>query len=161
MALEKVFEREHQKIENKAKIERRILSYFDNLINSNYELISKVFSPLIKKRFEDILEDLSKKIEEKSFEEVKQKLFENRLYTEISSMINKLNNECGSIYGVTIYEKEFQTPDIQLGFSKYFKYYGSEATSKKLTEKGINEINRYRNAAELIPLKKEKKEKIE
>ncbi len=149
MALERIFEEENKKIDNNAQIKKNVVSYFGNLINSNYQEFVNVFSPIIEKKFKDNLKYLSKDIEEKGFDAVKQEFFERQLYTETSSMIKKLSDDAGRIIGMTIYREKVESPDVQLGFSEYFKYEGLEATGKKLTKKGTDEINSYREMQDL------------
>lgn len=152
MALERIFEEENKKIDYNAQIEKRVVSYFVNLINSDYQEFVKVFSPIIDKKFKENLKYFGEDLEKNGVEKVRQEFFEKGLYIEVSRMIKKLSDDAEKIRGIIIYKREPQTPDIQLGFSKYFKYNCIEATGKKLTEKGINVINSYRESSGLVSI---------
>jgi hypothetical protein len=151
MALEKIFEKEFQNIDNEARIKKEVVFYFKDLINSNYQEITNVFFPIIEKEFKNN-ENLESEVDS-----VKQEFFEKRLYVEVSKMIKELNSMTKKVIGITMYEDTIQTPDVQLGFSEYFKYKGFEKVSKKLTEKGINEINSYSAVAGLLSIEESRK----
>ena len=146
MSLEKVFKKEYRKIEEESRVKKNVLFYFSAFINSNYNALVKVFSPIIAEQFKESIEHLVDDILENGMETVRQDFFESRLYFESSEMIKKLDNDAKKTMDVERYKEKIRTPDIQLGFSEYFVYSGLSVIGKRLTEKGVSEVNSYRKA---------------
>lgn len=160
MALERVFEEEIGKIDEEAQIKKNIISYFNNLINLNYDSLKKIFYPVIKKEFDEEKENLEKEIIEKGIKSVRQNFFDEQLYFKTSKMINELENNANSVMGIISYREKIEDPDISLGFSEYFKWKGINFYGKKLTNKGIEELNLYRLASGLLPIAENRKRSL-
>ena len=160
MTLEKIFEKEIQKINNKAKIKKDIVCYFCDLINSKYGEFSNVFSQIIEKEFKENLKYLNDELEKKGFSLVKLDFFENTLYYKVSNMILSLSEDARFNLRSKTYTKKTKTPEIELNFAEYFRYNNCELFGKRLTKEGIKEIDSYRKVSKDFSIEEEKEIRI-
>ncbi|MCK4649848.1 hypothetical protein KAT36_01315 [Candidatus Pacearchaeota archaeon] len=155
MAIEDVLKRRYLMIDDERNSDKKVVSCFCDLISSNYEVLSGIFSSVIDKQFKENLGCMIEEMEEKGFDAVKQEFFEDGLYVEVSDMIRELNSKRNRGMGATIYGEEVKTPDVQFGLSEYFRSgesAGGGILNKGLTKKGINVVNLYRKARGLSSL---------
>lgn len=146
--LEKLIERINKEINERAEIERNIADFVVNLIKENYNVLSEGYKNEIENSFKESLKDLTNKIEEKGYKDIKQEFFENELYSKTRALLDFLEDRLIRPFGVTGYFEEHQTPDIVIGLTKY--NYIEDDNGKKLspctkvvTEKGKKLINDY------------------
>lgn len=126
MVLEKIFENKCKEIDKKAKIRKEIENYFYSFINLNYTKLKKAFN-------EDGEE----------------------LCNHVRALFDYLEEEYIKPFGISIYNKQYRSPDIKLGLTKYKRFNEDPKSNslKYLTEKGENLINDYRKRRGLPSIK--------
>ena len=148
MALEDVLKEKYLEIDERGDSDKRVVFYFGDLIGLNYGVLSDIFSPIIDKQFKENLKYMVDEIKEKGFTSVELGFFANRLYVEVSDMVEELSSEESRTIGTVIYGAEENTPDVQFGLSKYFRSRECNIAflTKGLTKKGVDVVNSYRKA---------------
>lgn len=152
MKLEKVLFEKHSEIDEIRRRERNKVSYLCHLIDINYEKIAKELKPLIDKE----LETSKYLIVPMTSEEY----FENRIYENIESIITELSSNFKDVDTNFIYPVETESIDVLLGYSKYYKKDKESFFRKELTEKGVIEVNNYREIIGRPSIEIEKKAEL-
>lgn len=140
MALEKVLELEHNRIDNDAKKQKELASYLCRFANENYDKLIEIYDEEINNYLNEREGDgNSYLLSEKGA------LFESILFSNVRKVFRELNENISGIYCLTA-KKPLETIDVKLGLVKYelADELDSERYEKRLTKKGEIELGQYR-----------------
>lgn len=146
--IDAIINKEYKSIEKKAQTEKSVVDFLRNYVDENYSQVSEAFYSRINTDFEKNIDKLKKYNPELNFDEIKDIFFIKELYSEVKDMFNSLDIVITRKVDLTKYDKEKPHPYEKIGFAVI----NSENNKKSLTEKGKEQINKYREVKGLCSL---------